>query len=464
MTGNRGLSRKRFADLDSVMEGRARRVNATAYGSADGLPGLQPSRDYCPNAWMARDGNLWYAMRSGLVVVDPNRIGENPVPPPVQLERVSVDDERVAIYNAGSPLQTQSGSNAVNLCKRGVPLHLGPGHRKVEIDFTALSFTSPENVQFRYRLSGFDKNWVEAGPQRSAIYPRLPSGSYEFRVLACNNSGVWNETGAELPLRVSPFFWETWWFKIGGGLLTVLLAGGSVFIVLHQRYRRKLLRLEARRALEQERARIAKDIHDDLGSSLTRISLLSQPARRGAEDAEAASCSLAQIHRTAQDLTHAMGEVVWAVNPTHDSFDSLANYLSQYAQSFLKAAGIRCRLDLPLHVQQQPMSAEVRHNLFLAFKEALNNVAKHAKASEVQIALVLDNSLVELVVRDNGRGFILEPFPIQPQAPFATSGNGLANMRSRMQEIGADCELHSEPGRGTKITFRIKLKPNHERP
>lgn len=465
LAGNRGLSCVSLSQLNAVMEGRGKRVSARVYGRADGLPGVQPSRDYFPSAWHARDGRLWFSMRSGLLAVEPDQIGDNPLPPPVQLEQVNVDDEPVAIYNAGSPLQTHSGSNLLNLRGRVAPLPIGPGHRKVEINFAALSFSSPENVQFRYRLDGFDKNWVEVGPQHGAIYPHLPAGDYEFRVLACNSAGVWNQDGAWLSLRVLQFYWETWWFKIGGGLVMVLLAGGTVFVVVRQRYRRKILRSEARRALEHERARIAKDIHDDLGSSLTRISLLSQPIRSGGEDAESATNALAQIHRTARDLTHAMGEVVWAVNPEHDTFDSLANYLSQYSQSFLKLAGIRCRLELPLQLPQRPVSAEVRHNLFLAFKEALNNVVRHAAASEVQIALIPDSAGFELIVTDNGKGLSAGKNVIQPPGhpvSRAASGNGLANMRSRLHEIGGDCELRSEPGSGTKIIFRVRLKSYHE--
>ena len=461
VNGNRGLSRLSLADLDSVLAGRLSKLNAQVYGRMDGLSAMQASRNYCPSSLKSHYGHLVFAVYSGLLIVQPDSIRDNLLPPPVLLEQVSVDNQIVASYNVGSPLQTQSSTNALDLHGLKTSLHLGPGHRKLDLDFAALSFTLPENVRFRYRMSRFDTDWVEAGPSRRATYPRLPAGEYQFQVIACNNSGVWNETGASLALTVSPFFWETWWFKIGGGTVTVLLAGGSVFVVVRQRYRRKLRRLEARRALEHERARIAKDIHDDLGSSLTRISLLSQPTPSGVEDAEAATASLAQIHRTARDLTHAMGEVVWAVNPEHDTFDSLANYLSQYAQSFLKLAGIRCRLEMPLQLPQQPVSAEVRHNLFLAFKEALNNVVKHAAASEVQIALIPENSGFELSVADNGRGFSEgapdAQMPSHPASPI-TSGNGLANMRSRLQEIGGSCELRSKPGAGTKITFRVKLK------
>jgi signal transduction histidine kinase/ligand-binding sensor domain-containing protein len=464
IAGNRGLWRASLAELDSLMAGGMQRMRVRTYGGGDGLPGVRPSRDYFPAAGRGRDGRLWFSMSSGLLVVAPGKVHDNPLPPSVQLERVSVDDQLVAIYNAGSPLQVEWGSNVVNLRGLTAPLRLGPGHRKLEIDIAALSFSSPENVQFRYQLSGFDANWVEVGPRRRATYPRLPAGDYEFRVLACNSAGVWNETGAALALAVSPFFWETWWFKAAGVLATVLVAGVSTFLVSRRRYRRKLRRVEARRGLEQERARIARDIHDDLGASLTRISLLSQPAPDAVGNAETAAATLTQIHQTARDLTHAMGEVVWAVNPEHDTFDSLANYVSHYAQNFLRVARIHCRLEIPLQLPRQPLSAEIRHNLFLAFKEALNNVIKHAAASEVRISLKPGKAGFELLVADNGKGFSSDAGAAHAtvqDASRALRGNGLGNMRSRLREIGGDCEVHSELGVGTTISFRVSLKADH---
>ena len=467
ITGNRGLSRISLAELDSVLDGRAQRVSAHAYGSVDGLPAMQANRNFCPSAWRGRDGRLWFSMHSGLLAVQPENIRDNPHLPPVRLERVAVDDQSVAVYNAGTPLQTSLATNCVNLRDLTQPLKLGPGHRKVEIDFAALSFTSPENVQFRYRLSRFDAKWVDAGSERRATYPRLVAGEYEFRVVACNNSGVWNEDGAAITFVVSPFFWETWWFKIGGGLATAMVAAGVALAASRRRYRQKLRRLEARRALEQERARIARDIHDDLGATLTRISLLSQPSRAGAEDAEGEVGSLTLIHHAARDLTHAMGEVVWAVNPEHDTFDSLANYISHYAQNFLRVAGVRCRIEVPLQLPKQPLSAEIRHNLFLAFKEALNNVVKHAGATEVHISLTPGESGFELIVADNGRGFTRASVAAQTAGEVVARpvpGNGLPNMRSRLEEIGGACEIQSEPGAGTRITFRVRLKPHHGQP
>ena len=223
IAGNHGLFQVRLSELADVAEGRAKRLRSRVFGRSEGLASLQPNFDNFPAVCRARDGRLWFSMRSGLLMVQPDNFRDHPDPPPVLLERVSVDDYPVALYAGHSPLQTRSVGELLDLRAPAGVLRLPPGHRKVEFEFAALSFASPENVHFRYRLNNFDEKWVEAGTQRRATYPRLPAGDYEFRVLACNNAGVWNETGAALALVVSPFFWQTWWFR--ALTLTMFTAG-----------------------------------------------------------------------------------------------------------------------------------------------------------------------------------------------------------------------------------------------
>ena len=164
---------------------------------------------------------------------------------------------------------------------------------------------------------------------------------------------------------------------------------------------------ERQRDIERERSRIARDIHDDLGASLTRIAMLSQSDRGETQLPESVAKNLDRIFQTARELTRAMDEIVWAVNPRHDRLDSLASYLSRFAYEYLSAAEIRCRLDFPLHLPTLPVTAEVRHNLFLAFKEALHNIVKHAAANEVRVELKLEAAQLTLQVADNGRGFLV---------------------------------------------------------
>jgi signal transduction histidine kinase len=301
-------------------------------------------------------------------------------------------------------------------------------------------------MRFRHRLEGLEMQWNEAGSARIAPYSYLPPGDYTFQVTACNNDGVWSETGARVSFRLLPHFWQTWWFRAGSlGGASVLLAAGAVTF-LRRRHRRKLDLIERQRAVDRERMRIAQDIHDDLGANLTRISLLSQSALGRLKGEAPAASDIQRIHQTAHDLTRALDEIVWAVNPRHDTLSSLVNYLTNYVEETLEPAGMRLSLDMPLSLPAWPLKVEVRHNLFLAAKEALNNVLKHAQATELRMSLKLADHGFTLELADNGCGFAV-----------STEGNGLGNMRHRMRDIGGDCQITSAPAQGTRIRFTVPV-------
>jgi signal transduction histidine kinase len=250
-----------------------------------------------------------------------------------------------------------------------------------------------------------------------------------------------------------PHLWQTLWFQVALLLLGAAVIAAGVRFQTRRRMRRKLEVIERQQAMERERARIARDIHDDLGASLTRITMLSHTATEEDADATQTSEYMRQIYTTARELTRSMDEIVWAVNPHHDTLESLVNYLGRFAQQFLSPAGIRCRLDLPVQLPAWPVSSETRHNLFLAFKETLNNTLKHAEANEVQIQIALADDGFTLSVADDGKGF-------DPAARTARerpgSGNGLKNMRQRLAQIGGTCEIRSAPGSGTTVRFVVK--------
>jgi signal transduction histidine kinase len=261
---------------------------------------------------------------------------------------------------------------------------------------------------------------------------------------------------------VAPFFWQTWWF-VSLVVLAVLTAVALFARYLtRRRMQRQLEEMERRHAVERERARIAQDIHDDVGASLSRIAMLSQPARSQLAEPERAAAVLTRIYSTAREVTRALDEIVWAVDPSHDTLDSLVDYMGRYAQDLLSAANIPCRLDLPVEVPAWPLRAELRHNLFLAFKESLNNAIKHAAATEVRISLHLNADSFVLVVKDNGRGVALAS-----DAPDAldriNSGNGLRNMQARLARIGGRCEITSKRGEGTGVSLVVQV-PNQAVP
>jgi signal transduction histidine kinase len=338
-------------------------------------------------------------------------------------------------------------------------LRIPPGKNHFEFHFTALSFVAPEKVVFRYRLEGLETDWNEEAEKRSANYNFIPPGDYTFHVIACNNDGVWNETGATLSFTLLPHFWQTWWFRGLVGVLIVAVASGIVWFDTRRRMRGKLERLERQRMIEHERARIARDIHDDLGSHLTRITMLSESARGDLDDTKQAGEDIDRIYDTARELTRAMDEIVWAVNPKHDSLEGLMNYLEKFAQDFLATAGLRCRLDVPLQFPSWLLTSEVRHNLFLACKEALNNIVKHARASEARFSLTVQQTGFTLVIEDDGCGFVPESIGGNGSPDRIQHGNGLENMRRRLGEVGGVCSVTSAPGKGTRVTFEVPMRP-----
>jgi len=204
-------------------------------------------------------------------------------------------------------------------------------------------------------------------------------------------------------------------------------------------------------------SRIAQDIHDDVGASLSRIAMLSQPARSQLTEPERTAAVLSRIYTTAREVTRALDEIVWAIDPRHDTLDSLVDYMGRFAQGFLAAANIRCRLDLPVVVPAWPLTAETRHNLFLAFKEALNNALKHAAATEIRISLALQSDAFVLLVKDNGRGFDLT-LSASTDSVRVNSGNGLQNMKQRLGRIGGYCEIVSVKGEGTSVSLIVDIK------
>jgi signal transduction histidine kinase len=307
----------------------------------------------------------------------------------------------------------------------------------------------------------------------------LPPGEYRFQVIACNNDGVWNSVGTSLDLTQLPHFWQTWWFQGAAGLVVVGTIFGVVRSVATRRLQRKLEQLRHQRAIERERERIAQDIHDDLGAGLTQILLQSSLARRDTHGQ--VQTDFTQIADTARDLVRTMDEIVWAINPEHDSLEGLATYLGKFVTDFVGAAGKRCRILLPPQLPEHTVSAEARHNLYLAVKEALHNAIKHSAASEISFQLQLQPHAVVFSVKDNGHGFDQNrdaraarprkpPAPSTPSPPHSalapsrlSSGHGLRNIAQRLEAIGGHFNISSEPGQGTTVELTLPLSV-HRKP
>jgi ligand-binding sensor domain-containing protein/signal transduction histidine kinase len=385
-----------------------------------------------PVAAHSEDGRLWFPNWHALAVFDP-----------VQLQR----------YMAIRPLAPLIEETLVD----GVPqtqdadgvLRARSAARSFEFHYTSPTLQSPEQLQFRYRLKGLDPDWVDAGSRRAAYYTHLPVGRYEFQVRAGGPDGVWQDAWQGLPLEIVPRFWERRSVQILGatGLLAVAMV--TVWSVSRARMRRRLAVLERQRALDGERSRIARDMHDEIGARLTQISLLSALADGSAGDEVEVRTQTKKISSAARSLTRSLDEIVWAVRPQNDNLESLVDYLGESLRDLCEDSPVRYWFSGPSSVPTVEVPANVRHNVLLACSEIVNNTLKHSGASEVRVNVRLPAQSLEIEIRDNGHGFDV--------AQGEAKRSGLIHIRQRLEEIGGSCVCRSVPGEGTHFAFSVPI-------
>lgn len=396
---------------------------------ADGLAEKVCTGGGQPAVCLAADGVVWVPNGRNVAGFLPqDAMRPVPVKPPV-VERLVVDGRDVVLAN--EPLAV-----------------LSPGAKRVEFHFTSPNTVAPERLKFRHRLAGFDPDWVPIDGRRMAAYTALPPGDYQFQVDAIAPMGAWQPALTSLALRIPPRWWQRRSVQAGGGLALAMAIAGAGWAAERRRSHRRVERLELERARDEERRRIARDIHDDIGSGLTEIAMLSDIAARELE-ATPDGATVQRIAERTRALTRAMDEVVWAVNPRNDSPEGFITYLHRWAQAYLANAGLRVRWDLPLDPTDTPLHTEVRHQLFLACKEAVANIVKHAKAMEVNIRCRERAGSLEIEIADDGRGFVVGATP--------DGGHGLSNLRDRLTAVGGTCDIESKAGGGTTVRFVVPV-------
>jgi two-component sensor histidine kinase len=449
MSCRTGIFRVNKKDFDAVDRGAAKSVACTVFGKADGLVSVQCNGVAKPAGWKSKDGRLWFPTIRGVVAVD-SRIKMNDLPPPIMVEEVIADrkiqklkrDEVAPVAREVAPVALRPVSNtdapSAQSSSEFAPVKIAPGRGELEIHYAALSLQAPEKNRFQYMLADVDPDWIDAGTRREAFYNNLGPGSYRFYLRGCNNDGVWNEAGIVLPIVLLPHFWQTWWFK-----LMIPLAAG---LLLFAWYRFRMAQL---REIERLRVQIAADLHDDVGARLTKVAMVTEFMDHETAPTDKSKPHVQNIAKTTREVIQAMDEIVWTINPKNDTLDNLANYIFQYAQEYFQNTGVRCRMDLPAQLPHCPLSTEERHNIFMAVKEALNNVLKHAQATQVRISLAVEDSALKIVVTDNGCGFVLNG--------SHNGGDGLNNMRERLTRIGGRLDLQSKQNSGTRVELHVSV-------
>jgi signal transduction histidine kinase/ligand-binding sensor domain-containing protein len=409
-----------------------------AYTQVDGLPG-----NYVSQCRTDRNGVLWVAGANSIARFVPGP--EKPsVPPPVYIDGISI--------NGTSHRVSELGETKIE------NLALAADQRQVEIDFFALSFEAGGTLHYQYKLN--DQNWSAPTDQRS-IALNLTAGSYQFAVRAVTSDGVMSTAPATVSFTIAQPFWQRWWFLSGIGLLigTVLFA----FYRSRERKTREVQRAREERLteLQRVRTRIATDLHDDIGSSLSQIAIYSEVARQRDGQDGPASEPLDLIYNVSNELVDTMSDIVWAINPTKDHLRDLTQRMRRFAGNVLTAKDIDHEFHAPEAEQDIPLGANIRREVFLIFKETVNNIVVHAAAKNVEIVFRLEEHALEISFRDDGVGFSLADDPrLSGDHDWSRirGGNGLVNMKKRAADLNGTYEIDSVVGQGTTVVLRVPFE------
>lgn len=406
----------------------AGRLKARQFGRRDGLIGTSTILGGQPTAWASGDGRVWFCTHRGVIGFAAAASLDAPTAPPTYIEEVNVDGQPVPLTGA---------------------LRLDPNPTRLVLRLTTPNFIRPEEIRLRYRLEGFDPDWIDAGSARTAILTRVPPGSYRFRAAASDESGSWTGSEAVLAIHIAPAWWQSVWLRLLVGAALAAAALGLGRALSHQLLRRRVQQLERERVLERERARIARNLHDELGGSVTRIGLLAERLHRQAAEPGLAS-GLEHLAGHARRLATDLEGIIWTVNAQNESWARLAGFIGDFAARFFAETAISCSVAGADSVPDSPIAPETLHHVLAITKEALNNGLKHARATSLHITMAVSEQTFTLSIRDNGRGF-------DPRDPAHSERNGLSNMQTRAAEIEGQLAITSSREHGTEIRLTVAL-------
>ena len=317
----------------------------------------------------------------------------------------------------------------------------------IEFEFAVLDFTRPQANKVRYRLEGWDQDWVQTS-SRTVRYANLPPGQYRFQTIGYNSQGVASDE-EQITISILAPFWLSSWFYFVLACLMLIIVILATKSLSQRKIARQLREMERQAAVTSERLRISKDMHDEIGSGLTHIALLSELNIGMQRSTEEMKTDIATISGSAQKLVQSMGEIIWAMNPQNDSLENLLAYLREQVYRYFEPFDIKCTIDFPREIPNVRLTDAQRRNVFLVTKEALNNALKHSQGDLVEIKLRVDNGMLEFAITDNGVGVDLDK--------IRRYSNGFRNMKSRMKEIGGTCEITATAAGGTRVRYTLSV-------
>jgi signal transduction histidine kinase/ligand-binding sensor domain-containing protein len=429
---NRGIYRVSKRELNEFAAGARSTITSVAYGTIDGMLSVECNGGIWPAGARTKDGKLWFPTLNGVAVIDPESVAHDALPPPVIIESALLDRAPLSV---------------------AAPLRVRPGQRNLEIRYTAPVFVKAAQTHFKYRLESQESQWVDAGSRRTAYYAYLPPGKYIFHVIAGNSDGVWNLQGQSLAITVLAPFYETAWF-----IALLLLLGAAVTAVA---WKLRVAQLDRARAAQQvfsqqliasqesERKRIAAELHDSLGQRLVVINNLALFALRSREKNTMDPTAVEEISSETRLAIQETREISYNLRPFQLDRLGLTKAIEVMIRSVARSTAIEISSQIDDIDDRFP--EELRINFYRIVQEALNNVVKHAAATEVEVRIQRSSERAVLTIRDNGRGFP----STGRDAPLGHGGFGLTGMAERAKLLGGELQLQSEPGRGTLVTVAI---------
>jgi signal transduction histidine kinase/ligand-binding sensor domain-containing protein len=436
--GNRGIVKVGLSRLHDFVEGRARSISTSSYGVADGMNSSEGNGGDQPAGWQAADGKLWFPTIKGVVALDPNESSN--LRASVAIEEVLIDGQSLL---------------------PGAPVRVEPDRENLEIHYTGLTLSRPEQVRFNYQLVGSDTGWVDAGTRRTAYYSHLPPGDYIFKVIADNGDGMWNREGAELRVVAVPPFYRTWWFE----MLGLLSAAGVVWVA----WRYRVSRFERAQAIQQafsrqliasqenERRRIAADLHDGLGQRLVVVRNLALFFLRAQGEAAVSAGKVREIEEISAEASLAIQEtreISYNLRPFQLDRLGLTKAVEAIVRTVSNASETRFSSEIDNIDDVFP--EDLRINFYRIVQECLNNIVKHAHASEAAISVKRTAERVTLTVRDNGKGFTRGTVGSES----GQNGVGLTGVAERARLLGGALTMQTAPGHGAVLSVQIHCGRN----
>ena len=435
ISSNQGIYRVNRRQLIDFADGKISKVISTAFGKSDGMLSVECNGGRSPAGLKTKDGKLWFPTQDGVAIVDPESVEFNPLPPPVVVENVKIENQPFENFQTGIEIQ--------------------PGQENLEIDYTGLSFIKPEQMRFRYKLEGLDKDWTDAGERRTAYFPYLPPGNYTFRVAAANSDNVWNEQGANIKIVVYPAFYQTWWFVV----LCILV----ISLLIFRLYQRRLVAEKRKQAAQEdfsrrliaaheaERRRVAAELHDSLGQTLAMIKNRAVFAVQNSNDLEKAKEEFNQITEQSTYAINEVREISYNLRPY--LLERLG--LTKALKSLFNKTAENSELKIIAEIENidKLFTSEEEMSIYRIVQESLNNILKHAEADEVKINIRKTGQLLTVKIRDDGRGFETNGVGSSSKK----EGFGLLGMAERIKILGGTHTIESILGKGTNVIIKINI-------